>query len=824
MPHTASRFQPGAIALAVLLALALPSAPLLAQTASPEAPRPYEIAAGPLEEVLTRFTARAGIALSFDPALVNGRHSSGLIGHYTDEQGLQRILQGSGLEAVAQTAGGYTLRRLPATQAAADGRTGPAAPTLAAIWVTARSERGGPTEGTASFTTHGSSAATGMNLSLRETPQSISVITRERLDEQNLNTLTDALSEVTGIYSEVNGTRLGNYTMIYSRGYQVYNYQVDGLSTLEGGAYVLPSFDTAVYDSIAVVRGATGLLTGNGNPGGSVQLTRKRPTRDFQASLALSLGQWRQHRTVGDLSGRLNETGTLRGRLVAAWDDGQSWIDRYQGHKVLAYGVLEADLSPRTLLTMALEHGRTAGRGAGGDSGFSMTFGDGSLVPARRGSSALADWSRFATEGTTLNLKIEHQISERWRAQLGYSHGRRRLAGQKVMASVEENADANMGLFMRNWREMPARTNDLAGKLEGQYELFGRRNDVVIGFSASNQSNVYEGGGWFTATVPWSQWDGHVPVMDPADPDTTNAFVEAESTRMRQAGVYAATRLRPSEDLSVILGGRWSNWQTRTTQAPSSTSWDPDKPVSDDRKESAVFTPYAGVVYDLNRSLSVYASYTEIFNPQYSQDVTGNLLDPESGKNTELGLKGAWLDGRLNASVAVFQVHKDNLAVPDGDRLTPSGGMAFVAEDDTRGRGWELEVSGQLARGWQMQAGYTRMVTRDSDGVRINPTMPVHLFKLFSSYRLQQVPGLTLGGGLVWQSGIYSAWVDESLRSIHTQRSYALANLMARYAINRHWSLALNLNNVFDKHYRTAVSSHVYGAPRNLYATLKYQF
>ncbi|MFT4100364.1 MAG: TonB-dependent siderophore receptor [Burkholderiaceae bacterium] len=822
MPHTASRIQPTAISLAVLLALALPTPQLHAQAALPQTARHYAISAGPLEEVLTRFTATAGIALSFDPALVAGLRSVGLNGSYTDEQGLQRILQGSGLEMVAQPAGGYSLRK--SARAAAGSAAQQEAPTLPAVAVMARAERSDLTEGTGSYTTRGTSAATGVNLSLRETPQSVSVITRERMDEQGLNSLREALSEVTGVHGEAAGTQVGGYIGISARGYTINSYLVDGLNIYADG-YNVHSFDTAVYDSITVVRGATGLLTGSGDPGASVHLTRKRPTSDFQASLSQGLGRWNQRRTVADVAGPLNRAGTLRGRLVVAYDEGKSWVDRYRNNKSVVYGVLEADLGDRTLLTLALEHGRTSGRGAGSENGFSLTFGDGSAVPSSRSDSALADWSRFTTERTMLDAKIEHRFNENWRGQLSYGHGRTDVFGSRGVAYVGADANADMSLFLRNWStRKPVRVNDLVGKLEGRYELFGRKNDLVVGFNARDFTDVSDGGGWTTPTVPWSQWNGHVPPVDPADPGVNTDFVEDYSTKIEQAGLFAVTRLRPADGLSVILGGRWSYWKTRTEQFPNSSSYDPNNPISDERKESGVFTPYAGVVYDLRENLSAYASYTEIFNPQSSRDASGKVLDPEQGKNTELGLKGSWLDGRLNASAAVFEVRKDNLAVLDGDKRTPTGDLAYVAQDSTKGRGWELEVSGQLARGWQMQAGYTRVVTRDSDGARLNGHMPAHMFKLFSSYRMPSVPGLTLGGGVVWQSKVYAFWMDESLQSINTQKSYAVANLMARYAIDRHWSLALNLNNVFDKHYRTATRDHQYGAPRNLYATLKYQF
>ncbi|MFT4233994.1 MAG: TonB-dependent receptor, partial [Microbacterium sp.] len=285
----------------------------------------------------------------------------------------------------------------------------------------------------------------------------------------------------------------------------------------------------------------------------------------------------------------------------------------------------------------------------------------------------------------------------------------------------------------------------------------------------------------------------------------------------KQSGLYLATRLRASDALSFIAGARWSNWESRQSSLVTGD-------IYDDRKERNVFTPYAAVIYDLTPQLSAYGSYTTIFNPQYNKDVNGRALDPETGKNVELGLKGEWFNGRLNASVAVFQSGKNNLAVRDGDRLTPEGDFAYRAEDDTKARGWELEVVGEPMPGWRVQGSYAQVVLKDSAGERLaTDTQPKHQFKLFTTWTPASLNRLTVGGGLLWQSERYEAQ-DPATRHIYTIKSYAVVNLMARYAFNKHLSLAVQLNNVFDKTYRSATDLHYYGAPRNLYATLKYQF
>ncbi|ENO86339.1 TonB-dependent siderophore receptor [Thauera linaloolentis] len=796
----------------------------LAQGAAASAGRSYDIPAGPLGNALTRFSHETGIYLIGAGNAAEGKTSPGLKGSHSTEAGLAALLAGTGLEAFLQSDGSYGLRPAPADKR---GET-----TLTPVTVTDRADLGNLTEGTGSYTTGNTNAATSMNLKLRETPQSVTVVTRQQMDDQALNSLGSVLEQTTGVHTVMSGTPMAGDQPLYARGYVIRSFQVDGLTTpveafTASSSYGLTSMDTALYDSVTTVRGATGLLSGAGDPSGSVSLARKRPTNIFQASASQSLGRWSQRRTVGDVGGPLNSAATLRGRLVAAYDEGGAPIDRYQGYKSVAYGVLEADLSDRTLLTLALEHGRETANGASSAYGFDILFGDGTPTPFSHSDSSIASWSTWQIKRRTFSAKLEHRFNDDWQAQLSISHNQHDSYRERGEAYVGNDLNAEMDAVY-HLAGGSNRVNALVAKIDGRYELLGRHHDLSVGLNTSKydfQAKDSQGMGFHYIGQSAANWNGNYVKPDLFDAESFYyRNFTGTRTETEQTGLYLATRVRPSDDLSFILGGRWSNWKTLTRRLPLHSSYAPGNPVSDDRKENGVFTPYVGIVYDLNKNLSTYASYTEIFNPQYNKDVGGSLLDPEEGTNYELGLKGEWFGGRLNASTAVFEVRKDNLAVWDDGNLTPGGDYAYRAEDATKGRGWELEVAGELAQGWQLQAGYTRMLLKDSRGKQLNTIVPVRQFKLFTSYTSAGLAGLTVGGGVVWQSKIYTLRSNPEQQALFTVKAYAVAGLMASYAFDEHLSLNVRLDNVFDKRYRVRANAHEYGAPRNLMAMLKYQF
>lgn len=771
--------------------------------------RSYAIPAGELGPALSRYAAESGLNVAIDPALAAGRRTQGLSGSFGAREGLDRLLQGSGLSAQQAGTDSYVLRAAKTVDAT----------TLQEVTVSADGLRDGKTEDSGSYT--GSTSATRLNLSLRETPQSVSVITRQQLDDQGITLVQDALAQTTGI-SVDRSTATQEYTQVYSRGFAVDTYMFDGMptsSSLEGITY-----DTAIYDRIEVVRGATGLVSGTGSPAAAVNLVRKRPTRDFSGSVSASAGTWDRYRAEADLSGSLVDSGRIRGRLVAVHQDYGSYISRVDQKKDLFYGIIEADLTDSTLLTAGITYQDE--RNDHASRGFPAFFSDGSRTDFSRRMNGAADWSYYNRKQTTVFGSLEHTFANDWTAKAVVNYTQNdydALQGYAQNGYPDRDTGAGAGLWLANWHGRPKQTSvDLYAT--GPFSLFGRKHDLVFGVSASR----YEQSGatypsWrlpgYDASIPdIFNWNGHSPKPIYAGTETGTS-----NTREEELGLYATVRLRPTDRLSVILGGRYTDWKRDVNSA-----YNDGTRINDKMRETGKVTPFAGVVYDLDDNWSVYASYTSIFTPQAYRDRNNSFLPPLEGDNYEIGVKGEFFGGALNASAAVFELKQDNLAEMDPDNIWVTGGgggsYAYRSIQGVTARGFEMEMSGELQPGWQMIAGYSYRQLKDADGRRVDTWQPNSLLRLWTTYRL---PGswnaLTLGGGVTWQGKIKQNDSGPNGEAF-TQDAYALVGLMARYDFDRHLSATLNVNNLLDKKYYSTGLGGFYGDPRNAMLTMRYRF
>ena len=676
--------------------------------------------------------------------------------------------------------------------------------TLTEVNVTSKADASQASEKTKSYTVKSTGAATRLDTSLKETPQSISVITREQLDDFRVLTINDALSYATGIMAERVETDRNYYS---ARGFDITNFQVDGIGAPMTYGLTIGDLDLAIYDRLEVLRGANGLLTAAGNPSATINFIRKRPTKDFQARADVSLGSWDNKRLDADVSGAMNADGSVRGRLVAAHQNKNSYLDRYSAERNVAYGVIEADLTDNT--SVALGHTYHQNNASGNHWGsLPLLYSDGSKRHYKVSDSTAPDWSYWNSDTNMTFAELTHYFNNDWKVKGQLT--RKETDSDSRLHYIFGNEDRATGLGLFSYPGMfhtIAEDHVVDIYAAGPFELAGRKHELVAGTTWS-KADVREYARYGAIGTPISSFEAVGDFPLPA----FGAATEAADFTTTTTNLYAAVKLNPTDALKVTAGGSLLSYEL------DGTSYG----VEQKAKENNKLTPYIGAVYDLNDTHSLYASYTGIYKPQVEVDVSLKPLAPLEGKNYEVGFKSEWFNKRLNSSFALFRTEQENIALQIGNNF----GRAIYDGIEATSKGYELDVSGEVTDRLSVNAGYTRLMSvKGDEGENVNPHIPRHMVHVTTVYKVPFAENLKVGASLNWQNDIHAT--IGGVR--YVQDSYAALNLMANYKIDDHWSTAVNLYNVTDEKYLTSLKwasfgQGYYAAPLNGLATLTWKY
>ncbi|WP_329741208.1 TonB-dependent siderophore receptor [Dyella sp. A6] len=662
-----------------------------------------------------------------------------------------------------------------------------------------------------SYTTHASDSSTRLPLTLRETPQSVSIVTRAQMDDFGLDSINAVLDDTSGVQVERVETDRTYYS---ARGFDITNFLVDGVGMPFANGAQWGDVDTAAYERIDVLQGANGLLSFTGNPSATVNFVRKKPTANFQGSATFGVGSWNTRRGVLDLSGPLDNARDLRGRVVLVDQRGDSYLDRYHPRKKLFYGTLEADLADGTTLSAGITAQKNQPRGVMWGA-LPLYNTDGTPTHYSRSTSTATNWAYWTTSDTRSFVQLDQALGRGWtlKAELDY----RRLTNDSKLFYVYGTPDAATGLGLYSYPSHftgPEKQYVADIYASGPFMLGGRQHELVIGADwARDDDSQLSGYGNDTIGVALpslAQWNGSFPLTSLDD-----YFSNAHFRTDRQSA-YLTARWNLTDSLKLITGSAL----VHVRAAGESYG----VPNAYDRTGS---TPFAGAVYDLSSHYSLYASYAKLFNPQTQLDKNNRILDPVTGSNLEAGIKGAWFGGNLNASFAVFRTKQDHLADYAGYNLAT--GQDYYRGIDATSKGYAFDIGGRLGPNWQLSGGFTQLGLTDPQGHNVRTYVPRRSAHLTTSYRVPALPGLKLGATLRWQGAIWRDQdsVDTQGHEIVTrQGSYALLGLMAGYDFAPGWNATLNLDNVTNRKYINSLywSQGYYGAPRHWMLNVSYRF
>lgn len=644
--------------------------------------------------------------------------------------------------------------------------------------------------------------------SVKETPQSITIINQERMQEQNLRSLDDVMQQSPGVTVQPFTLLTTGY---YARGFKIDAFEQDGVPILMGNT-ASPPQDMAMYERVEIVRGATGLLHGSGNPAATVNLVPKRPQRSFAANASLGLGNWDRYRAEADIGGPLNASGSLRARLVLSHEDRGYFYDVGEQQSTNLYSVGELDLTRDTVLSFGLQKQRI--RSVTNMSGVPF-YADGRDIGLPRSTYLDTAWDRFDWNTTRSFAGLEHHWDSGWQTKLTVNH----LSGDSELQYAGANGAVNpqtgLGPKLTGGAYQFDNSQDsLDAFASGPFRLLGRTHELLLGANYQKTSTEQRSASFVPALdVPVNVWDWDpYSVPKPAIGD----YSSRGPTRTTQSGLYGMARLSLSDPLKLILGGRLSQWKQESSTASA--------------KIDAQFTPYGGLVYALTPQWSLYGSYAQIFQPQTQMTWAGDLLDPVEGTNYEAGIKGELAEGRLNVSLALFNIRQKNRAQSDPAHPCVGNACYYIASGEVESQGLEAEASGRISRDLSLSAGYTFNTTKylkdaSAEGQPFARFAPKHILRLWGNYQLPvDERRWSLGLGMQAQSAYSVVSGASTLR----QGGYALANMRLGYRINQQLSVALNINNLFDRSYYQSLSSTAwnnrYGEPRSAMLTLQAKY
>lgn len=656
-----------------------------------------------------------------------------------------------------------------------------------------------------------SGSATGLDLTLRETPQSVTVVDRQRIDDFALTNINDLLEQTVGVNVQRNETDRTDY---YARGFAITNQQVDGiglplLGSIEG------DLDTILYERVDVVRGANAIMTGVGNPSATINYLRKRPTTTMQANASAYVGSFDQWRVEGDLSGPLTADGSLRARVIGAHEERDSYLDYNKVNRDVVAGLLAWDVTPD--LTATVGYSRQDNRADGILWGaLPLVYSDGSRIAYPRSASTSAPWTYANVVNQSAFGELAYRLGGDWSLRAVFTYNDSNSHAKRLYASGTPDAETGLGVTGSSGIYLTRNKQYLVdGYASGSVDLFGRSHQLAFGVSSGLlRETGYEA--YSDAQIDYGDIR-ELSAFIASEPDYPDATLQ-ERERDRLTRVYGSIHLNFSDRLKGVAGV--SDVWLKT----SGNSYGSDLTRNDHK-----VSPYAGLLFDLTRELTVYASYTDIYAPQAQVDIDNRRLTPAKGTSLEAGIKGSWLDGRLYATAALFKARQRGLATYVGtfngeDGIVGPIGVDYYVGVDTTVKGIEAEISGRVTDRWLLSGGVTHLKVQDDQHQPAQTFIPRDSIKLAATYQMPEWRDLKLGGQLRYQSRISAT--DDSGGLPIRQKGYVVLDLLAGIRVVDHLTATVNVRNVTDKKYLNSLEwgQAYYAAPRTVIGTLRFEY
>lgn len=758
----------------------------------------FDIPAQDLNGAILSFAQKAGVRVFFDTQRFGGRRSSAVQGSYSTQEALDRLLAGTGLTYRFTAPSRVTI--IDPTAAAAGGGA-----TVGVELDTIDVEAEG--NGTVGYVATASTAGTKTDTPLIETPQSVTVVTRQELDDRNVQTLTEAVAYTPGVRTQESGydPRFDAFSI---RGFDVtYNgiYR-DGLR-LPGANMSIFKVEPYGVDSVTVLRGPSSALYGLGSPGGLVDITSKRPTEQAFGEIELQAGSYDWLQGQFDIGGPVDKDGQWLYRLTGVLRDADA-PNVYNGgtnDMTFVAPALTWKPSDDTRITFLSEYLKS-------ETPASMPFYGWTGTSSDVFSNNYGDYNALNQEQWRIGYLAEHDINSvftvRQNLRYGSANTEVRYSGTSALDTSTNIASRYTG-YVQDYLDSFVVDN----QLEGNFTTGTVQHKLLVGLDYSYLA--LSGGIGYGLASDYDLNSGQ-PLGPTEDPALT-----ASSYRQRQNQVGFYVQEQAEFDRFILtLSGRQDWVDTDAIDLINDTEQNID---------DSEFTYRAGLTYLFDNGIAPYVSYSTSFAPNIGVDINGDPFAPTTAKQIEGGVKyqPAGFDGFFAASI--FQINQNNGLVTDS-----TNPLFQVQTGEVRARGFELEGVANLGAGWRVRGAYTYLdlenVSGDPDTIGLAPSgQPENSFSFWADYQFQpgtKLVGLGVGAGVryvgaTWGDSL-NTFQNDAYTLVDAKLSYDFSYLNAKL---KGWSLQVNAQNLLDEEYTTCDVGYCYlGAPRTVLAGLKYRW
>ena len=674
------------------------------------------------------------------------------------------------------------------------------------ITSSADSERAdGPVNG---YKANRSASATRTDTALHETPQSISVVPKDVLEDTGATRLQDGLDYAGGVGRANNfgGQGLTTFTV---RGFTTGEFYRNGFPINRG----YPNApDANTVERLEVIRGPATSLYGRGDPGGTFNVVSKQPLAEPKVTLGSQFDDQGMHRATLDATGPLNADGSLAYRLNVLGEGGDSFRDDVESERYDVAPVISWQVNDATKLIFEgdfMRNNHPLDRG--------LTRLPGQLGTAPRDTNI---WEKGSdnllhNDNNMAQLRFEHLLNDNWALGGGMQWLDGSLKGNAVEANGLQADGRTLGRNF-NYRKLEWTDRDYQLNLTGHFDTGAFAHTLLTGieYEDYDYNSIIQRSAAGTGAYPIDIFD---PVLGQPRPALTRTTTH-DKENLKTWAAFIQDQVAITERLKALAGVRFERFEHDYDNKLNN--------AGDFNKGENGVTPRFGLIYDLTDTVAVYANTARSFKPNSGASLQGTGFDPEKGRSYELGVKWEALDRQLSVDAAIYHIVKENVLTRDPN--DPSGTYS-VAAGEVRSRGLDINVAGNLTPQWRMIGGYAYVdaeVTKDNSiptGTRL-ANIPRNSFSLLNTYEFQD--GLAKGLGL----GVGVKYVDDragqTAASTYTMERYSVVDLLSFYKVNEHVRLNLDVKNVFNKGYdEGAFNTYVYpGAPRTVQAGVSYTF